>query len=200
MAIRSLFPATQQNSVLILCRHDGLIYIERSSLCPAPTEVILLSHSLWSDEASICADGERTGSTTKSQTAGRFGISKTYRIRIRIRCLSGPNSEAEEWSNGRFILCTAFDNRPFCRSFSGIKSVASREGAKPSQLWTRTKVLPKSLLVATNGRRGNKIDDKHSMWQRLGLALLAACQENYGMYGDRAEALNIFEPGRELRE
>jgi heme-degrading monooxygenase HmoA len=63
----------------ILMQHDGLFFIERfKSLTRAN---VILSHSLWRDEASI-ARWRTNSQHQQSQTAGRFKHFEDYRIRI----------------------------------------------------------------------------------------------------------------------
>ncbi|MEM7546521.1 MAG: antibiotic biosynthesis monooxygenase [Pseudomonadota bacterium] len=63
----------------ILMRHDGLIFIERFKSLARPH--VILSHSLWRDEAAITR--WRTDQDhRKSQMAGRYKHFEDYRIRI----------------------------------------------------------------------------------------------------------------------
>lgn len=63
----------------LVMKHEGLLFLERFKSLSRPN--IILSHSIWRDEASIAtwrADCEHQ----RSQVAGRFEHFRDYRIRI----------------------------------------------------------------------------------------------------------------------
>jgi heme-degrading monooxygenase HmoA len=173
----------------ILMQHDGLIYIERFKSLSRPK--VILSHSLWRDEASI-ARWRTDREHHKSQTAGRFEHFKDYRIRISHTLrYQEPNSEAEEWSNDGSYNTPHRTTDRFVVILRHLNQLTTQEGETFASV-TETKSYLSVIEVGNEDDGRSRIDEALNGGGVL-TALLARVSRDYGMY-DRAEAPQYFEP------
>ena len=173
----------------ILMQHDGLIYIERFKSLSRPK--VILSHSLWRDEASI-ARWRTDREHHKSQKAGRFEHFKDYRIRISHTLrYQEPNSEAEEWSNDGSYTTSHRTTDRFVVILRRLNQLATQEGETFASV-TETNSYLSIIEVGNEGDGRSKIDEALNGGNVL-TALLGRVSRDYGMY-DRAEAPQYFEP------
>ncbi len=173
----------------LLMKQEGLIFIERFKSMTRPG--VILSHSLWRDEAAI-AKWRTDGEHHKSQAAGRHKHFEDYRIRIsHVLQYFEPGDQLKEWSTdgaysdpaasaSRFMTIVRAKEKPFsgegevfesvteAASFLCVEDVASEEDG------------------CSNIRDAQGDDAVLS-------ATLSRVSRDYGMY-ERAEAPQYFEP------
>lgn len=172
----------------ILMQHDGLIYIERFKSMTHPK--VILSHSLWRDEASI-ARWRTNGEHHKSQTAGRFKHFEDYRIRIsHVLHYAEPNADVREWSNeGAY-------STPHLRTDRFIVVLRSRQQLRKQDGETFVSVTETDSYLtvfdaASEVEGQSKIEETQSAGGVL-TVLLARVSRDYGLH-DRTEAPQYFE-------
>lgn len=171
----------------ILMQHDGLIYIERFKSLTRPK--VILSHSLWRDEASI-ARWRANKEHHKSQTAGRFKHFEDYRIRIsHVLRYAEPNARVREWSDdGSYRASQLRTDR-----FIGILRSRKQLGIQDCETFASVTETDSFLSVFDVTREvdgKSKIDEAQSADCVL-TALLARVSRDYGLY-DRTEAPQYF--------
>lgn len=171
----------------ILMQHDGLIFIERFKSESRPG--VILSHSLWRDEASI-ARWRTNREHHKSQTAGRFKHFEDYRIRIsHVLRYNEPNKPNEEWSKdgsysdpattpGRFVAIIRTRTPPTLESGELFESVTETDSFL-------------SIINVSNESEGRSRLAKAAEDLNVLSSLLSRTTRDYGMY-DREEAPQYF--------
>lgn len=176
----------------LLMRQDGLIFIERFKSLSRPN--LILSHSLWRDEASI-ARWRTDTEHQKSQTAGRYKHFEDYRIRIsHVLQYSEPGAQDKAWGKegaysdpastpDRFITIIRTKQMPVTDVGEVFESVTE----------TGSYLSVGDVAREDDGRA--KITAAQSDASLLS-ALLSRVSRDYGMY-DRAEAPQYFKPVEE---
>lgn len=173
----------------ILMRQEGLIFIERFKSQSRPQ--VILSHSLWQDEAAI-ARWRTDAEHHKSQVAGRYQHFADYRIRVahvlqrhvhnetwQEWCPAGFYNEARGGPDRFLVICRmatppqqavgeVFASITETASFLVVREVSSEEAGRD----------------AVRDARGNA--DVLS-------AILSRVSRDYGMH-ERAEAPQYFKP------
>ena len=171
----------------ILMQHDGLIYIERFKSLARPK--VILSHSLWQDEASI-ARWRTNSEHHKSQSAGRFKHFQNYRIRIsHVLRYADTNASVQEWGNEGSYSAPDFLTDRFIAILRSRKQLRKAEGETFASV-TETDSYLTILDVVSEDDGQSKIDEAQGDASIL-TALLARVSRDYGMY-ERAEAPQYF--------
>lgn len=173
----------------ILMQQDGLIFIERFKSLPRPN--VILSHSLWRDEASMTqwrTDKEHH----KSQVAGRYKHFEDYRIRIsHVLQYFEPNIQQKEWSkDGSYNDPTATVDR-FITIIRTKEKPITKEGEVFESVTEVGSYLSVDCVIGEEDGR-SRIKEAQSDVAVLS-ALLSRISRDYGMY-DRAEAPQYFKP------
>lgn len=171
----------------ILMQHDGLIYIERFKSLTYPK--VILSHSLWQDEASI-ARWRTNREHHKSQTTGRFKHFEDYRIRIsHVLHYAESNADVREWGNDGSYSTPNLQTDSFIAILRSQKPLRKQDGETFASV-TETDSYLTVFDAASEVDGQSKIDEA----QRAGgvlTALLARVSRDYGLY-DRTEAPQYF--------
>ena len=172
----------------ILMKHDGLFYIERFKSLTRPK--VILSHSLWRDEASI-ARWRTNREHHNSQTAGRFKHFEDYRIRIsHVLHYAEQNADVREWSNDGSY------STPHVQTERLIVILRSRKQLRTQDAETFASVTEShsylTVLDVANEIDGQSKIEKAQDDGSVLTALLARVSRDYGMY-ERAEAPQYFE-------
>jgi len=172
----------------ILMQHEGLLFIERYKSLTRPG--VILSHSLWRDEASI-ARWRSNQDHHKSQIAGRYKHFEDYRIRISHALEHHTETgHQEQWamagmyadeSNAvdRYITIIRSRTRPETDQGDVFESVSDANSFLGIADFVEQEAGRASLVNAQD-------DDTIS-------SVLAKVSRDYGMY-DRAEAPQYFKP------
>lgn len=173
----------------ILMQNDGLVFIERFKSLSRPK--VILSHSLWRDEASI-ARWRTNGEHHKSQTAGRYKHFEDYRIRIaHVIQRFAPAVELEEWSNDglynqsqttpdRFLVVTGTSTQQKRKNGETFESVTEKNSFL-------------TICEAVSEEAGRlEIASAHDD-KSVKTAFLSRVSRDYGMY-NRTEAPQYFRP------
>jgi heme-degrading monooxygenase HmoA len=172
----------------IVMQHEGLIFLERFKSLSRPK--VILSHSLWRDEASI-ARWRTDREHQKSQVAGRFEHFKDYRIRISHTLrYQEPNKKAEEWSNDGSYSAPHRTTDRFVIILRSLHQLSTQEGETFASV-----TEPRSFLSVINAV--NEADGQAKFLEALDNSsllsvVLARVSRDYGMY-DRDEAPQYFE-------
>lgn len=172
----------------ILMEHDGLIFIERFKSMARPD--VILSHSLWRDEASI-ARWRTNKEHHNSQAAGRFKHFRDYRIRIsHVLGHSKAGKPADSYSStGAYTNPAATQNR--------LISIV-RTSTPPE---TETGEVFESVTETSSFLTIDNVSNEHAGRAKLSHAendqnvlssLLAFTTRDYGLH-DRDEAPQYFE-------
>ena len=173
----------------ILMQHDGLAFIERYKSQSRPN--LILSHSLWRDEASI-ARWRTDRDHHNSQTAGRYRHFEDYRIRIgHVLQMHVQAAEFREWDK------TGLYNDPKVTSDRYIAIIRTskqpnREQGETFGSVTETDSFLTILEVASEDE-GQTVISSARNDKNVTSALLARVSRDYGMY-DRTEAPQYFRP------
>lgn len=173
----------------LLEQQEGLIFIERFKALARPG--VILSHSLWRDEASI-AKWRTDQQHHKSQTAGRLKHFEDYRIRIsHVLQYCEPDDQLKEWSKeGAYSDPSASADR-------FVTIVRSKQ--KPAQAQGhvfKSVVQEGSYLTVTNPQseeEGRARIKEAQGDETVVSALLGRVSRDYGMF-ERAEAPQYFKP------
>lgn len=173
----------------ILMQQDGLIFIERFMSLARPK--VILSHSLWRDEASI-AQWRTDRDHHKSQTAGRYKHFDDYRIRIsHILQYCEPGERRKEWStDGSYNYPASTDDRFLTIVRSKEKPVTNGGEVFKSVTESDSFLSVNDVTSEDEGRSGIK---RNQSEVTVLSALLGRTSRDYGMY-DRAEAPQFFAP------
>lgn len=175
----------------ILMEHDGLMFIERFKSLARPN--VILSHSLWRDEASI-ARWRTDRQHHKSQSAGRFKHFADYRIRIAHVLQHIAQGEPQKnWTKDgayndagttpdRFLTITRTNEIPDIESIEVFESV------------TEANSYLMIASVSSDGE-GRSMVDKADGDDTVISALSSRVSRDYGMF-ERAEAPQYFGPVR----
>ena len=173
----------------LLMQQAGLIFIERFKSLSRPN--VILSHSLWRDEASI-ARWRTDAQHHKSQTAGRYKHFEDYRIRIShvLQYCEAGTSE-KEWTTqgaysdpattpGRFLTVTRTGQTPVTTLGEVFESV--------------TEAASYLSVGEVSGEEEGRSRIKAAQTDAsLKSALLGRVSRDYGMH-DREEAPQYFKP------
>ena len=171
----------------ILMQHDGLIYIERFKSLTRPN--VILSHSLWRDEASI-ARWRTNSEHHKSQIAGRFKHFQDYRIRIsHVLRYTDLNAPAQEWSNGGSYSAPNLRTDRFIAILRSRKQLYNQDGDTFASV-TETDSYLTVLDIANEVDGQSKIKEVQGDVSVL-TTLLARVSRDYGLY-DRTQAPQYF--------
>lgn len=172
----------------ILMQHDGLLFIERFKSLKRPN--VILSHSLWCDEASI-ARWRTDRQHHKSQTAGRFKHFEDYRIRIShvLRHVEHGGAQQKWPKDGSYNDAATTPDR-----FLTIIRTKEMPGIGEGEVFESVTEQNSYLTVASVSSE----EDGHSKIKEAGddillSALLSRVSRDYGMF-ERAEAPQYFGP------
>jgi len=173
----------------IVMQHEGLVYIERFKSLSRPR--VILSHSLWRDEASI-ARWRTDREHHKSQVAGRYQHFEDYRIRIsHVFSYAEPDMPQKEWSrDGAYNVSAGTADR-----FVTVIRSRERPSDKAGEVFESVTEPGSYLSIGDGVSEGEAraiIDGAKSDAGVLS-ALLGRVTRDYGMY-DRAEAPQYFAP------
>ena len=172
----------------MVMQHEGLIFLERFKSLSRPK--VILSHSLWRDEASI-ARWRTDREHQKSQVAGRFEHFRDYRIRISHTLrYQKPNREAEEWSNAGSYSAQHLTTDRFVVILRSLDQWVPQEGETFASVTEPKSYL--SVLNAANEADGQAKFEEALHNSSLLSVILARVSRDYGMY-DRDEAPQYFE-------
>ncbi len=173
----------------LLMKQEGLIFIERFKSLSRPG--VILSHSLWRDEASI-AKWRTDGEHHKSQAAGRYKHFEDYRIRIsHVLQYFEPADQLKEWSQDGAYSDAAASGSRFMTIIRTKEKPVSDEGEAFESVTEAASFL--SIEEASSevaGRSRVKAAQNDSV---VLSATLSRVSRDYGMY-DRAEAPQYFDP------
>jgi len=173
----------------ILMQHEGLSFIERYKSLSRPG--VILSHSLWRDEASITR--WRTNQNHhQSQTAGRYKHFEDYRIRI-AHALQTLNEHGgqEQWGTaGMYADASSAADRyiTIIRSNRVPKAALGEAFESVSETGSFLSVAEFSAQEAGQRTFTEALNDDNTL-----SAILARMSRDYGMY-ERAEAPQYFRP------
>ncbi|MEM7237670.1 MAG: antibiotic biosynthesis monooxygenase family protein [Pseudomonadota bacterium] len=171
----------------ILMQHDGLIYIERFKSLANPK--VILSHSLWRDEAAI-ARWRTNSEHHRSQSAGRFKHFQDYRIRIsHVLRYADSDAPVQEWSREGSYSTPNLRTGRFIVILRSRKELIKADGETFTSV-TETNSYLTVLEVVSQANGQSKIDEAHSDGS-VSTAVLASVSRDYGMY-ERAEAPQYF--------
>lgn len=171
----------------ILMQHDGLIYIERFKSLANPK--VILSHSLWRDEASI-ARWRTNSEHHKSQSAGRFKHFQDYRIRIsHVLRYAESNEPVQKWSNEGSYSTPTSQTDHFITILRSRKQLRDADGETFASVTETDSYL--TVLDAVSEVDGQSTIDEAQGGDGVLTALLARVSRDYGMY-ERAEAPQYF--------
>lgn len=173
----------------LLIQNDGLIFIERFKSLSRPS--VILSHSLWRDEASI-AQWRTDREHHKSQSAGRYKHFEDYRIRIsHALYYFEPNVEQKEWSkDGAYNNSASTDDRFLTIIRSNEKPVTNGGDVFESVTELSSYLSVDEFASEDDGR--TRIACLRNDTTILS-ALFCRVSRDYGMY-DRLEAPQYYEP------
>ncbi|MGB5863101.1 MAG: antibiotic biosynthesis monooxygenase [Sulfitobacter sp.] len=171
----------------ILMEQDGLIFIERFKSLTRPK--VILSHSLWRDEASIARwRTERHHHT--SQTAGRFEHFEDYRIRIsHVLSHIAPDQPSRSWPHdGAYSDAAATPDR-----FLTIIRVKSKPDSATREVFQSVTEPDSYLLINTAPTEAeSRTQIEHAQTNPSVIsALMGRVSRDYGMF-ERAEAPQYF--------
>lgn len=171
----------------ILMQHDGLIYIERFKSLTRPK--VILSHSLWRDEASI-AKWRTNKEHHKSQIAGRFKHFQDYRIRIsHVLRYTDQNAPAQTWNNDGSYSTPNLRTDRFIAILKSWKRLKIQSGETFASVTETDSYL--TILEVVNEVDGQSKIEKAQNDSSVLTALLARVSRDYGLY-DRTEAPQYF--------
>lgn len=173
----------------ILARNDGLIFIERFKSQSRPN--VILSHSVWRDEASI-ARWRTDREHHKSQTAGRSRHFENYRIRVaHIVERYVRATEKREFGNvGFYNESPTTPVRYLVVTGSSIQSNRGR-GEVFESVTEKDSFL--NILETSSEEQGRAEVISAQDDRNVHSVLLSRVSRDYGMY-DRAEAPQFFTP------
>ncbi len=170
-------------------QHDGLIYIDRFKSLVRPG--VILSHSMWRDEASL-AKWRTDTHHHNSQAAGRNKHFEDYRLRI-SHVLEHAEKERDmrEWSDEgaysapdsrtpRFLVIVASKDKPFSDLGEAYLSVNFDDAYV-------------NVIDAGSRSAGREIRASADENPAVEKASLCMVSRDYGMF-DRAEAPQYFSP------
>ena len=173
----------------ILMQHDGLLFIERFKSLTRPN--VVLSHSLWRDEASI-ARWRTDREHYKSQTAGRFKHFEDYRIRIShvLQHIERGGSKQKWPKEGSYNDAETTPDRFL--TVVRTQVMPDREEGEVFNSVTETNSYLTVADVSSENAGKSKIDKAEGDDTVLS-ALLSRVSRDYGMF-ERTEAPQYFRP------
>jgi len=173
----------------LVMKQEGLLYLERFKSQAHPD--IILSHSLWQDEASL-ASWRTNSEHHKSQAAGRYKHFKDYRIRIaHVIQQYDESAEIREWprdglynesraSGEQYIVITKTTEPPQHASGGVFKSVTDAKSFV-------------AILESESEEEGRDGIVRAQKDCHATSAVLGIVSRDYGLH-DRKEAPQYFRP------
>ncbi len=173
----------------ILMEHDGLMFIERFKSLARPG--VILSHSLWRDEASI-SRWRTNRQHHKSQSAGRFKHFADYRIRISHVLQHVEQGEPQKnWTkDGAYNDAAATPDRFLTIIRTNEKPEPGTTGAFESVTEANSYLTIACVASEEDGR--SKVERAQGN-DKVISALSSRVSRDYGMF-ERAEAPQYFKP------
>lgn len=173
----------------ILMQHDGLLFIERYR--SLSREGVVLSHSLWRDEASI-ARWRTEKHHHQSQAAGRYKHFKDYRIRISHALVHyDEEGEQHQWSTaGMYAENASADARYL--TIIRAKAQPNTEYGECFESVTEANSFISIAEVASE-EAGQKLSTSAQGDSNTITVIFARVSRDYGMY-ERTEAPQFFAP------
>lgn len=171
----------------ILMQQDGLIFIERFKSLTRPK--VILSHSLWSDEASI-TQWRTDRQHHKSQTAGRFKHFEDYRIRIShvLQHIEVGGAQRNWTKDGAYNGAATTPDRFLTITRTKTPPIMGEGEVFESITEANSYLIVDSVLSEADGQ--SKIENARGDDAVLS-ALFSRVSRDYGMF-ERAEAPQYF--------
>lgn len=173
----------------ILMQHEGLAFIERYKSLSRPG--VILSHSLWRDEASI-ARWRTNQNHHSSQMAGRYKHFADYRIRIShaLQYFTGPGHQEQWGTTGMYADASSTVDRTITIIRSSRVPNSGQGEIFESVSETSSFLSVSSFTAQETGHEKfmHALNDDSTL-----SAILARVSRDYGMY-ERAEAPQYFRP------
>ncbi|MEP3524773.1 MAG: antibiotic biosynthesis monooxygenase family protein [Hyphomicrobiales bacterium] len=173
----------------LLAKHEGLLFIDRFKSLSRPK--IILSHSLWKDEAAISK--WRTDATHhQSQAAGRYQHFVDYRIRISHALeVDNRDENPSTWSaEGSYRSADAADTRLL------VITASKGEPYKGSgELFTSVNHQDTYLTIKTaaSTQEATRLAQAAKQDTSVTRVIISNVSRDYGMF-DRDEAPQYFKP------
>ena len=171
----------------ILMQHDGLVFIERFKSQSRPN--VILSHSLWRDEASI-ARWRTDREHHKSQTAGRYKHFEDYRIRIaHVLHQYVQENNVEEWSKAGLYNDSVETPDRYLVIIGSTKQPKQEQGDTFESVTDTNSFLTVHNVASEEEGRTEVVSAQAD--RNVKSAIISQVSRDYGMY-NRAEAPQYF--------